>query len=92
MEKDIERKLVSGVRSIGGIAYKFVSPGNDGVPDRMVCLPGGRVIFIELKTERGRLTVRQERQIGRLTAMGMDCRVLYGEKQVEDFLLELKDE
>lgn len=92
MEKDIERKLVSGVRSIGGIAYKFVSPGNDGVPDRMICLPGGRVIFIELKTERGRLTVRQERQIERLTALGVDCRVLYGEKQVEDFLLELANE
>lgn len=90
MEKDIEKKLVRGVREAGGIAFKFVSPGQDGVPDRLVCLPGGRIIFVELKTEVGRLSPRQKIQIGRLTALGMDCRVLYGRQQVEDFLKEVR--
>ena len=44
-ESEIEARLVRGVKALGGVAYKFVSPGNVGVPDRLVVLPGGRVIF-----------------------------------------------
>ena len=49
LEREIEKKLVDGVRKLGGRAYKFVSPGNDGVPDRIVVLPGRAPKFIELK-------------------------------------------
>ena len=90
LEKDIESFLVRKVREMGGAAYKFVSPGNTGVPDRIVVLPGGRIIFVELKTETGRLSVLQERQIAKLRKMGCDVRVLYGKKQVEEFLGECK--
>ena len=48
-EKTIEAKLVQAVRTKGGLAPKFTSPGLDGVPDRLVLLPGGRIAFIELK-------------------------------------------
>ncbi|MEK5052062.1 VRR-NUC domain-containing protein [Niallia sp. FSL K6-0212] len=48
-EKDIEEYLRKQVKKIKGIAYKFESPGNIGVPDRLVLLPGGQVYFIELK-------------------------------------------
>ncbi len=88
LEKEIEKKLVEGVKKLGGIAYKWVSPGNDGVPDRMVCLPGGSVVFVELKTEVGRLSGRQKVQIKRLQALGFDVRVLYGAAEVEEFLKE----
>ncbi|MGC5220863.1 VRR-NUC domain-containing protein, partial [Escherichia coli] len=44
-EKDIENYLRDQVKKIGGIAYKFESPGNAGVPDRLVLLPGGQVHF-----------------------------------------------
>ena len=50
-EKDIEKILVNGVKDVGGRAYKWVSPGNNGVPDRIVILPEGRIVFVELKTE-----------------------------------------
>ena len=50
-EKTTETKLVKAVRAIGGLAPKFVSPGLDGVPDRLVLLPGGRIAFIELKAQ-----------------------------------------
>ena len=88
LEKEIEKKFVEGIKKIGGIAYKWVSPGNDGVPDRMVCLPGGSVAFVELKTEVGRLSGRQKIQIKRLKALGFDVRVLYGMADVESFLKE----
>ena len=48
-EKDIEKILVAEVRKLGGRAYKWVSPGNDGVPDRIVIFPGKAPVFVELK-------------------------------------------
>ena len=48
-EKSIERKLVEEVKKMGGLCPKFVSPGWDGVPDRMILMPGGRIAFVELK-------------------------------------------
>lgn len=87
-EKEIEKRLVSGVKSLGGKAYKWVSPGNNGVPDRIVILPGKNPVFVELKTESGRLTALQQVQISRLRDLGQDVRVLYGWEQVKDFLEE----
>lgn len=48
-EKVIEQKLVKAVKVAGGIAPKLVSPGFDGMPDRMVLMPGGRIGFVEVK-------------------------------------------
>lgn len=86
-EKDIEKKLVSGIRKLGGVAFKFVSPGNDGVPDRLVILPGKPPIFVELKKENSKLSGLQKVQIRRLRQdLGQPCAVLYGEDQVRGFL------
>ena len=49
-ERDIESWLRDKIQQMGGVAMKFTSPGNDGVPDRIAILPGGQVWFIELKT------------------------------------------
>ena len=48
-ERTIEQKLAARTRAMGGIAPKFTSPGFDGMPDRLVLLPGGRMGFVELK-------------------------------------------
>ena len=48
-EKSIEQKLTLMVKKRGGICPKFVSPGFDGVPDRIVLLPGGYIAFVEIK-------------------------------------------
>lgn len=48
-EKNIESRLVAEVRRRGGLAPKFVSPGLNGVPDRLILLPGGKFAFAELK-------------------------------------------
>lgn len=90
-EREIEKKLVDGVRKLGGRAYKFVSPGNDGVPDRIVVLPGRAPKFIELKIETGRLSSLQNVQIKRLKDLGQDVRVLYGLEEVKRFLEEMQN-
>lgn len=91
LEREIEKKLVDGVRKLGGRAYKFVSPGNDGAPDRIVVLPGISPVFVELKTETGRLSSLQNVQIKRLKDLGQDVRVLYGLEDVKRFLEEMRN-
>lgn len=53
LEKEVEAYLVRRVKSMGGQCLKWVCPGNSGVPDRIVLLPGGRVCFVELKRPKG---------------------------------------
>ena len=88
LEKDIEKILVSQIKKLGGRAYKWVSPGNDGVPDRIVILPGRPPTFVELKTDTGRLSSLQRIQIKRLRELGQDVRILYGLQEVDGFLEE----
>lgn len=88
-EASIERRLVEGVKRLGGRAWKWVSPGHAGVPDRIITL-GGRVIFVELKTETGRPTPLQLQTHAELRRTGCDVRVLYGLAEVNDFLEELR--
>lgn len=77
-ESELERILVEEVRKEGGRAYKWVSPGNDGVPDRIVFFPGGDVYFVELKTERGRLSPQQEVQLAKLRDLGQYATTIRG--------------
>lgn len=86
LEKTVEQKLIKGVRKMGGEAFKFVSPGNDGVPDRLVLLPGGKIYFVELKAERGQLRPTQKVQLVRLSALGQQVYVLHGAAEVESWL------
>lgn len=53
LEKDLEKKLRKKVESYGGRFVKFVSPSSAGVPDRIAMLPGGRVVFVEMKRPKG---------------------------------------
>jgi len=85
-EKKIEQLLRDAVRAEGGRAYKFVSPGNDGVPDRIVCMQGGRTVFAELKRHGGKLTHLQEIQIARLKETGQDVAVVEGLNGLIGFL------
>ena len=55
LEKDIEDWLNKQIEKMGGLAFKFVSPGNPGVPDRIYILPDGRVWFVELKQQLGKV-------------------------------------
>lgn len=85
-ERVIEAHLRDGVKRLGGIAYKFTSPGNTGVPDRLVLFPGGRLAFVELKAPGGRLSRMQERQIERIRGLGFRVSVLSSREEVDLFL------
>lgn len=88
-ESTIEARLVREVKKRGGLCYKFTSPGSPGVPDRIIILPGGITVYVELKTEIGRLAKIQEWQIEELRKRGAAVRVLKGMDQVLAFLEEV---
>lgn len=92
LEKDIESWLNKRVREIGGISFKFVSPNNPGVPDRIYIFPGGRVYFVELKTEMGRMSNIQKWQRQRLQDMGCRFHLVKGMEQAKEFINDLKHE
>lgn len=87
-ERDIEKLLVSAVKKRGGRAYKWVSPGNAGVPDRIVIFPGRPPVFVELKAETGALTDLQRVQIKRLLDLGQDVVVVKGLSGLRQFFHE----
>lgn len=90
-ERDIEKRLVREIRAMGGEAFKWVSPGNDGVPDRIVMLPG-LIIFVELKTDRGRLAGVQRVQIRRIQRWGQEVVVVQGMDELDQFLERMRHE
>jgi len=82
-EREIETYLVRRVKELGGIAYKFVSPGHTGVPDRLVCLPGGRIYFVEVKTPGGTMSESQWREYNRLLALGKSTYIIDSKGHVD---------
>ena len=90
LESDIEKWLVKSLKSLGCVADKFVSPGNTGVPDRLIIIPGGRVMFVELKTDQGELSKIQKWQIRRYQTVGAEVRVVRGLKDANALVEEIK--
>lgn len=88
-ERDLEKILRDEVRKLGGRAYKWVSPGNDGVPDRIIIFPGRPPVFVELKTETGRLSAIQQAQIRRLERLGQRVRVVRGIDGLSQFFQDM---
>lgn len=85
-EKVIEEYLRNKVRDAGGRAYKFVSPGNDGVPDRIVLLPGPRVAFVELKAPGKKPTKLQDLQQKRIKDLGFEVLTIDSKSGVDEFI------
>lgn len=95
-ETTVETRLREGVEALGGACEKFVSPGTVGVPDRLICWPGGQVLpqlgvypiteFVETKAPKGKLESWQARDHERRIKMGYIVHVLWNIEQVEQYL------
>lgn len=89
-ESAVEKKLVDGVREMGGECLKFVSPSMAGVPDRIILLPGGRVSFVEVKREGETLSDKQRRFMQWLRENDFHAAAVYGVVDVEVALCNLR--
>lgn len=85
LEKIVEKRLRDGVKSIGGKAYKFSSPGNNGVPDRIV-LHEGKVYFVELKRPGGKQEAIQRVVQKQFRKLGFEIHVIDTVEKVGEFI------
>ncbi len=91
-ERDIERKLVTAVKKEGGLALKFVSPGYDGVPDRLILMPGGRACFAELKAPGKKMRPLQLKRKEMLEGLGFQVYCFDSMEGITAFLNEMGGE
>lgn len=89
-ESTIERKLVIEVKKRGGSAVKFVSPGLDGVPDRLVLLPGGIIAFIEIKAPGKRMRPLQQMRAKKLATLGFKVYCIDNKEMIGGVLDEIQ--
>jgi len=89
-EKELERKLVQAVKAMGGLAPKFVSPGFDGMPDRIVLIPGGKIGFVEVKRKGENPSPLQVSRHGMLRRLGFKVYILDDEEKIGGILNEIQ--
>jgi hypothetical protein len=89
-EKLIEQQLVKAVKDIGGIALKIVSPGFDGMPDRLILLPNRKIAFVEVKAPGKTLRPLQEKRKRQLEALGFLVFCLDNLEQIGGILREIQ--
>ena len=89
-EKTIEQHLVKAAKNSGGIAPKLVSPGFDGMPDRLVLLPGGKIGFVEVKAPGKEPRPLQVARHGLLRRLGFKVYVLDDPEQIGGILDEIR--
>lgn len=75
-ERTIERYLIRKIRETGGMAYKLTVAGRRGVPDRLLLMPGGQLVFVECKAPGEKPRPEQIREHQRLEALGFTVVVL----------------
>lgn len=88
-ESLLERRLVREVKRIGGIAPKWVSPGNSGVPDRIVILPTGQTVYVEMKAPGKPLGALQEHWKRKLEKLGHRHYKLDSVEDIDRFIQEV---
>ena len=92
LERDIEKYLVKEVAKIRGKAFKWASPGNRAVPDRICCLPKGNIIFVECKAPGKEPSSLQFKLYRFLHKMNHEVIVIDTEEKVDDFIYVIKEE
>lgn len=85
LERDVENALVKRVKALGGMCEKFTSPTARSVPDRIVTMPGGKIIFVEVKAPGKKPTELQQRDHARRRALGCDVRVIDNKDDADAF-------
>jgi len=89
-ETVIEKRLIKEIEKIGGKALKFVSPGMTGVPDRIVLLPLGNTIFIEIKAPGEKPSPMQKYRAKQFRALGFDVRCIDSVKSIMELIKEVR--
>lgn len=88
-EKTVESKFSSAVKAKGGLAVKFTSPGFNGMPDRLVMFPGGRIAFVEVKAPGESPRPLQRSRLKLLRRLGFKAFVLDNTSDIPKIIEEV---
>jgi len=88
-ERDVEKCLRELIEAMGGLCEKFKSPGRNNVPDRIITLPGSRIIYVELKAPDENPNSGQQRDHRRRRAMGFRVEVIDTKEKAKTLVREL---
>ena len=89
-ERDVEQSLVRAVRKMNGMCPKFVSPGLDGVPDRIILMPGARIAFAEIKAPGQKMRPLQVKRKRQMESLGFQVYCIDNTKQIGGVLREIR--
>lgn len=89
-EQKLEQKLVKAVKAQGGMALKFVSPGIDGVPDRLLLIAYGHISFVEVKAKGKKPRPIQVKRINQIRNLGFKVFILDDETQIQNIINQTK--
>ena len=89
LEKSVEQKLTKAVKDKGGLALKFVSPNFNGVPDRLVLLPYGKMAFVELKAPKKKMRALQIKRKRQLESLGFSVYCVDDVRVIGDVIDEI---
>lgn len=91
LEKEVEKHLCNRVKNeLHGLALKFVSPGFNGVPDRIILVPMGRIYFVETKAPGKKLRKLQEWVCGIIKGLGFVVLRIDTKEKVDAFISEVQ--
>jgi hypothetical protein len=90
-ERDIEKKLTKAVKAQGGMCPKLISPGMDGMPDRLVLMPQARIGFVEVKRPGARPRPLQESRHAQLRSLGFLVLVLDDPEKIPEIVKEIQE-
>lgn len=91
VEKDVEKYLCKKVKNeLQGVAFKFVSPGFNGVPDRIILVPMGRIYFVETKAPGGKLRKLQRYVNDLIKDLGFKVMLLDSKEKIDFFISEVR--
>ena len=88
-ESQLEKKFCEKIKSFGGMALKFVSPGRAGVPDRIILLPNGKIYFVEMKSSIGKTSIIQEYIFEKFERLGFKVHIINSDDAIKNFFAEI---
>ena len=90
-ERDVEAYLVSGLEKINLPCLKFDPSNRTGMPDRVVLLPSGKVVWVELKTDNGHLSQLQLLRHKELERLGHEVVVIWNKEDADNFISGIRE-
>ena len=77
-EQQIQSKRIKELESIGYYVVKLIETNKNGIPDLIAIPPDSDVLFVEVKTPKGKTSKLQEYRLEELKKHGVRTEVYRG--------------